>query len=129
MSHGNAGDSADSASGQAKNEPIYTIGELAKKFGLTRRTLRFYEGLGLLTPDRKGRQRIYTRENADRLGAIIKAKKLGFTLNEARQMIADEAPQNTLKLSREKCLEQIAVMERKLAEIEKALAELRSIYP
>jgi len=44
-------------------------------------------------------------------------------------MIADEAPQNTLKLSREKCLEQIAVMERKLAEIEKALAELRSIYP
>ena len=123
-----AGDSADSASGQAKNEPLYAIGELAKKFGLTLRTLRFYESLGLLTPDRKGRRRIYRREDADRRAAIVKAKKLGFTLSEARQIIADDASQQTLRLSRERCLAQIVVLERKLAEIEAALAELRSIY-
>jgi DNA-binding transcriptional MerR regulator len=122
-----ADDSVDSASAQAKNEPIYTIGELAKKFKVTHRTLRFYESLGLLTPIRQGQRRVYGRKDADRLAAIVKAKKLGFTLSEARQLIADEASQQTLRLSREKCLEQIALLERKRAKIEAALAELRRI--
>jgi DNA-binding transcriptional MerR regulator len=122
-----ADDRADGASRQAKNEPVYTIGELAKKFKVSHRTLRFYESVGLLTPLREGHRRIYGRKDADRLAVIVKAKKFGFTLSEARQMIADGASQQTLKLSREKCLEQIAVLERKLVEIERALAELRRI--
>jgi DNA-binding transcriptional MerR regulator len=120
-------DGADNASGQAKNEPVYTIGEVAKQFKVTHRTLRFYESLGLLTPLRQGHRRVYGRKDADRLAAIVKAKKLGFTLSEARQMIADETSQETLRLSREKCLEQIALLERKRAETEDALAELRRI--
>jgi DNA-binding transcriptional MerR regulator len=109
----------------------YSIGDLARKFNVSLRTLRFYESRGLLSPSRAGRQRVYPRKQADRLNVILKAKKLGFTLAEIRQMIAegrDEASRQALKLSREKCLEQIGVFERKLAEIEEALAELRWIY-
>jgi len=122
-----ADDSADSAFRQTENEPVYTIGELAKKYKVTDRTLRFYESLGLLTPLREGQRRIYGRKDADRLAVIIKARKLGFTLSEARQLIVDEVSQQTLKLSREKCLEQIAFLERRRKDIEGALTELRRI--
>ena len=112
-------------------EPVYAIGDLARKFDVTLRTLRFYESRGLLSPDRAGPHRRYGRNDADRLTVILKAKKLGFTLSEIREMIgADgaESSRHTLKLSREKCLEQIAWFERRLAETEEALAELRWIY-
>jgi DNA-binding transcriptional MerR regulator len=119
-------DGADKASRQAESEPVYTIGELAKKFGLSLRALRFYEVLGLLTPERQGHRRIYGREAVDRLAAILKAKRFGFTLSETKQMLADEA--STLKLTRERCLEQIAFFERRIAEMKSVLAELRRIY-
>jgi DNA-binding transcriptional MerR regulator len=122
-----ADDTAAKPSGKAKNEPAYTIGDLAKKFGVSLRTLRFYESSGLLTPDRNGPRRIYARKDAERLAVILKAKRLGFTLSEAREMIAAEPSQQSLKLTRKKCLEQIALLERKLVEIEDALAELRRI--
>ena len=97
-------------------------------FDVSLRALRYYESRGLLRPARAGRRRRYGRKDADRLNVILKAKKLGFTLTEIRQMIADDASQQTLKLSREKCLEQIGFFERKVAEAEHALAELRWIY-
>jgi DNA-binding transcriptional MerR regulator len=113
------------------DEPTYSIGDLARKFDVTLRTLRFYESRGLLRPSRQGHHRRYGRQDADRLMVILKAKKLGFTLAEIREMISadgGEASRHALKLSREKCLEQIALFERKLAETEEALAELRWIY-
>jgi DNA-binding transcriptional MerR regulator len=122
-----AADSAD----MNGDEPVYSIGDLARKFDVTLRTLRFYESRGLLSPSRQGRHRRYGRRDADRLTVILKAKKLGFTLTEIRKMIAadgGEASRHALRLSREKCLEQIALFERKLAETDEALAELRWIY-
>jgi DNA-binding transcriptional MerR regulator len=113
------------------DESTYSIGDLARKFNVSLRTLRFYESRGLLSPGRQGRRRRYGHADLDRLTVILKAKKLGFTLNEIRQMIAaegGEATRHALRLSREKCLEQIAIFERKLADIEEALAELRWIY-
>ena len=113
------------------DETTYSIGDLARKFDVTLRTLRFYESRGLLSPGRQGRHRRYGRRDADRLTVILKAKKLGFTLTEIRKMIAadgGEASRHALRLSREKCLEQIALFERKLAETDEALAELRWIY-
>jgi DNA-binding transcriptional MerR regulator len=112
------------------DEPSYSIGDLARKFDVTLRTLRFYESRGLLSPSRDGHRRRYGRQDADRLTVILKAKKLGFTLSDICEMIAadGEASRHALKLSREKCLEQIAVFERKLADTEEALAELRWIY-
>ena len=113
------------------DEPTYSIGDLARKFDVSLRTLRFYESRGLLSPSREGHRRRYGRQDADRLTVILKAKKLGLTLSEIREMIGDsdgEASRHALRLSREKCLEQIALFERKLAETEEALAELRWIY-
>ena len=121
--------SADPAAAN-EDEPAYSIGDLARKFDVTLRTLRFYESRGLLSPSRQGHRRRYGRQDADRLTVILKAKKLGFTLTEIHDMIAadGEASRHALRLSREKCLEKIAVFERKLTETEEALAELRWIY-
>src|ERR1700756_3956444 len=87
------------------DEPIYSIGDLARKFDVSLRTLRFYESRGLLSPSRDGHRRRYGRQDADRLTVILKAKKLGFTLAEICEMIrADggEASRHALRLSRKK---------------------------
>src|SRR6187402_840654 len=108
----------------------FTINELANEFTLTHRALRFYESRGLLNPRREGRRRFFSRADRDRLAVILKGKKLGFTLTEISEMIeaqAGRATQHGLKLTGEKCLEQIAHFERQIAEAEAALKELRRI--
>src|SRR5882757_6333454 len=62
--------------------------EFARKWGVTLRALRFYETRGLISPRRKGRMRIYGEVDGHRVGLILRAKKLGFTLAEIGQMIA-----------------------------------------
>ena len=79
---GQAGDDMDSA---AKVE--FTIGELARDFGVTLRALRFYENKGLLSPQREGLSRLYSQGDRTRLALILKGKKLGFTLGEIRQLV------------------------------------------
>jgi len=109
----------------------FTIGELSREFGVTLRALRFYENKGLISPHRDGLSRLYSQGDRTRLALILKGKKLGFTLGEIRQMIAAEegdADRNALTLSREKCLEQIELLQRQKAEIEEGLSELHRIY-
>ena len=69
---------------------IYSIGDLAREFDLTTRTIRFYEDVGLLQPVRQGtggRVRVYSPRDRARLKLILRAKRLGFSLSEARQII------------------------------------------
>jgi DNA-binding transcriptional MerR regulator len=109
----------------------FTIGELSREFGVTLRALRFYENKGLISPQRDGLSRLYSQGDRTRLALILKGKKLGFTLGEIRQMIAveeGEADTKTLTLSREKCLEQIELLQKQKAEIEEGLNELFRIY-
>jgi len=109
----------------------FTINELAKEFALTHRALRFYESRGLLRPRREGRRRLFSQADRDRLALVIKGKKLGFTLTEISQMIDAEAGRATehgLKLTAEKCVEQIAHFERQIVEAQDALKELRRIH-
>jgi DNA-binding transcriptional MerR regulator len=122
-------DQSGSATGAEKAE--YTIAELSKEFGLTLRALRFYHSRGLISPQREGRRRVFSRADRDRLALIIKGKKLGFTLTEISQMIeaqAGRANAHSLKLSAEKCLQQIAFFERQMREAAEALTELREIH-
>jgi DNA-binding transcriptional MerR regulator len=117
------------ASSDAPSE--FSISELAAEFSLTPRTLRFYESRGLLSPTRSGGMRLYGRSDRARLALILKAKKYGFTLLEIKEMIEAQdgrAEEQSLKLSREKCSEQISMLERQLQEVEGALAELRRIH-
>ena len=119
----------DNGPGAGRTE--FTITELAEEFGLTHRALRFYEVRGLLSPQRHGRKRIFSRADRDRLALILKGKRLGFTLAEISQMIeaqSGHASENTLKLTAEKCLEKIAHFERQMREAGEALAELRRIH-
>jgi len=65
------------------------IGDIAKKFGLNPRTIRYYEGVGILPKTRRTESgyRVYTDETIDRLAFILKAKALGLKLDEIREII------------------------------------------
>ena len=119
--------SADDFRTATASEPVCTIGKIARRFGLTHRALRFYESRGLLNPVRRGSSRVYGVKDVERLAVIVKAKKLGLTLTAIAEILRDTDPGQTLRLSRETCLAQIAVLERKLAQTREALAELRTI--
>ena len=64
----------------------YTISDLAQEFGVTTRTLRHYEDQGLVTPARDGISRIYTSRDRVRLKLALRGKRLGFSLNEIREL-------------------------------------------
>ena len=64
----------------------YTITELAREFDITPRTIRFYEDQGLLTPQRQGQTRIYSKRDRVRLKLILRGKRLGFSLAETGQL-------------------------------------------
>jgi DNA-binding transcriptional MerR regulator len=68
----------------------YTISDLAKEFDLTTRAIRFYEDMGLLQPQRAGpggRSRIYSPRDRTRLKLTLRAKRLGLSLTEAKDII------------------------------------------
>jgi DNA-binding transcriptional MerR regulator len=68
----------------------YTISDLAREFDLTTRAMRFYEDMGLLQPERSGpggRNRIYSPRDRTRLKLTLRAKRLGLSLSEARELI------------------------------------------
>ncbi|WP_419901986.1 MerR family transcriptional regulator [Kiloniella sp.] len=66
---------------------FYSITELTNEFGITTRTLRFYESEQLLNPHREGRKRLYTSRDRARLILILRGKRLGFSLAEIREII------------------------------------------
>ena len=77
----------------------YTISDLAKEFDLTTRAIRFYEDMGLLQPERSGpggRNRIYSHRDRTRLKLTLRAKRLGLSLTEAKELIAMyDSPRDT----------------------------------
>jgi DNA-binding transcriptional MerR regulator len=64
----------------------YTISELAREFGVTTRTIRFYEAQGLLSPQREGTNRVFSQRDRVRLKLALRGKRLGFTLAEIREL-------------------------------------------
>lgn len=69
------------------DKQTFKIGDLAREFGVTLRTLRFYEDRGLLAPERRGTTRLYSRRDRARVRLVLLAKTLGFSLTEAKQLI------------------------------------------
>ena len=65
----------------------WTIAELAREFGVTTRTIRFYEDKGLISPERRGQRRIYHPRDKVRLQLVMRGKRLGFSLEEIQEMI------------------------------------------
>lgn len=74
----------------------FTIGELAREFDLTTRAIRFYEDCGLITPQRSGRNRVYTLRDRTRLKLTLRGKRLGLTLAEVKELVdMYESPRDT----------------------------------
>ena len=68
-------------------EKTYTISDLAKEFGVTTRTIRFYEEKGLVTPLREGQKRLYSPADRVRIKLILRGKRIGMTLQECVDFI------------------------------------------
>lgn len=102
------------------------IGELSKRTGLTKDTIRFYQKMGLvITSDRQAGTRLYKEFNEEmmqRLVVINQAKALGFTLNEIRQLVEEWGTPSAIPES-----EQICIVERKLEEISQKMHQLAEI--
>ena len=116
--------------GAADGDYIHTIGDLAQEFGVTLRTLRFYEDRGLIKPKRQGLTRLYSDASKARLKEIIKATNLGFTLTEIRALLGVDGSAKAspaLKLNKTQITEQLAHLEKQKSDIEKAIADLKSM--
>lgn len=66
---------------------IYTISDLAQRFDITTRAIRFYESEGLLSPEREGQKRLYQHKDYITLKLILRGKRLGWSLAESRELI------------------------------------------
>ncbi|MFM9900124.1 MAG: MerR family transcriptional regulator [Polaromonas sp.] len=110
----------------------YTISDLAKEFDLTTRAMRFYEDMGLLQPQRtgsSGRSRIYTARDRTRLKLTLRAKRLGLSLIEAKEIIDSyDSPRDTAPQLRKFLVvlaEHRKKLEAQLADLQANLDELR----
>jgi len=108
----------------------YSISELASEFGVTARTLRFYEDKGLLNPKRSGQMRIYSGADRARLRLILRGKRVGFTLEEIREMMElktlDAGGTVHLSVSLQRFRNQINTLKQQRSDIELSIAELEA---
>jgi len=106
-----------------------TIREMCNSFGVTPRTLRFYEQKELLFPIREGTRRLFTRRDRARLTLILRGKRFGFALEDIRQLLDmyDRDGRQEAQLSRtcEIARDRLTVMERQRADLDDAIAELK----
>ncbi len=111
------------------SDDLMTIRQMCETFGVTARTLRFYEAKELLAPRRDGQKRLFTRRDRARLKLILRGKRFGFSLEDIRQLldlydIGDQQHTQMLRTC-ELARERLAAMERQRAELDEAIAELR----
>lgn len=122
-------DDFDDVDGDHSKAAMFTIGDLAREFDVTLRTLRFYEDKGLLNPKRDGMNRLYSRRDRARLKLVLMGKRVGFSLTEIKNMLdlydLRDGQVTQLKVALNRFNEQIALLEQQKKDIEQALAELR----
>lgn len=109
----------------------WSIAELADEFDVTHRTLRHYEQIGLLSPERRGTTRVFHRRDRTRLELILRGKRIGFDLEEIRRIIDmyDEQPgeEGQLRYLLEQVADRRAELERRRQDIDDSLAELATL--
>lgn len=109
----------------------YVIGELAEELGITTRTIRFYEAKGLISPQRMGTARIYSRRDRARLQLILRGKNLGFTLEDIGHYLAlydtDPSQLQQTQMLLQRIEATIDELQQKRADLDRTLRELRDI--
>lgn len=111
-----------------KANKVFRIGDLAREFNVTLRTLRFYEDRGLLEPARSGSTRLYSADDRQRLKLILLAKRVGFSLSEIEEILKFEdqgalTPERAAKLI-SKFRGQIPALNAQREEVEQALRDV-----
>jgi len=106
----------------------WTIAQVADEFDVTHRAVRHYEELGLISPERRGTQRLFHRRDRTRLGLILRGKRLGFPLEEIRTIIdlydAPRGRASQLEYVLAQIDERRAGLERRRRDLGDALTEL-----
>ncbi|MDP2882521.1 MAG: MerR family DNA-binding transcriptional regulator [Azonexus sp.] len=102
----------------------FAISDLAREFGITPRTIRFWEDQGILSPEREGSKRVFTRRDRARLKMALRGKRLGLSLAEIKDLIGmyasteDETPQ---------LLECLRVMEKRRTALEQQREDIEAM--
>lgn len=126
-----AGEQPAIANPPGKNEDLSRIGDMAKAFGVSLRTLRFYEDKGLLAPRREGNTRLYTHRDRARMKLIMLGRKVGFSLRDVKQImdLYDPAGSNMrqMKLALEKSEKQMARLHSQREALDEAVGDLRDL--
>ena len=109
----------------------YSIGDLAQEFGVTTRTIRFYEDKGLLSPRRDGLKRIYDQRDRVRLRLVLRGKRLGFSLDEIAGIIdmydTEPGEVGQLEYMLRRLVEQRQILLQQKQDLEQTLSELDQI--
>jgi DNA-binding transcriptional MerR regulator len=112
-------------------ERTWTISELAAEFGVTLRTIRFYEDSGLIAPRREGRQRVFGPRERVRLALILRGRRLGFSLEQIRTIVdmydAEPGEEGQLRYLLEQIAGRRAELEQRRRDLEETLAELDDV--
>lgn len=112
-------------------DEIYSITELAEKIGATPRAIRFYETKGLVSPQRAGNTRVYTKREVGRMQLILRGKRLGFTLADIKEYLdlydIDTTQAKQIRLLLDKVKQRTADLKQQQKDIEVALKELDEI--
>jgi DNA-binding transcriptional MerR regulator len=114
-----------------ENQNSFSIGDLAREFDVTLRSIRFYEDQGLLHPTRVGTTRIFDRRDRGRLSLICRGKRLGFSLKTIKTFLdlyqTNEHPVKQMRFLLDKAQDRIKVLEQQRLDLEQTLTELRQI--
>ncbi len=109
-------------------DSLMTIREMVETYGVTARTLRFYEAKELLAPLREGQKRLFTRRDRARLKLILQGKRFGFSLEEIRQLLdlydMGDQQQTQLRATCELGQRHLAELKAKRDELDAAIADL-----
>lgn len=113
------------------NQVTYSIGNLAKEFDITTRSIRFYEDQGLISPVRNGQTRIYNQRDRVRLKLILRGKRLGFSLSETGRLFelydADRTSATQLETMMVLIAQKKADLNQQLDDIKVMLMELNNL--
>jgi DNA-binding transcriptional MerR regulator len=109
----------------------YTITELTREFGVSTRTLRFYEDEGLVQPERRGRTRLFRQADRRLIQEILRGRRIGFTIAEIREIIQvykdPPGEEGQLKLLMKRVDEKRNELRQKRKDIEETLNELDNV--